>query len=55
MTLNQIVKEITRLDIKLLDLNKKLHKTQSTQVEIETQKVRALLCNFERIKSILEN
>lgn len=55
MTLSNINKEIEKLEVKILELGRKLHKTQSTQVEMELNKTKEILYHFEKIQSILNN
>lgn len=55
MTLTNITKEIQKLEIKVSELGKKLHKTQSTQVELELYKTKEILFHFEKIQSLLNN
>ena len=55
MTTTQINKEIANLEIKVLELGRKLHKTQSTQVEIELNKTKEILFHFEKINAIINN
>lgn len=55
MTLANITKEIQKLEIKVSELGKKLHKTQSTQVELELYKTKEILFHFEKIQSLLNN
>lgn len=55
MTLTQINKEVATLENKISELGKKLHKTQSTQVEMELYKTKEILFHFEKIKALLNN
>ena len=55
MTLANITKEIQKLEIKVSELGKKLHKTQSTQVELELYKTKEILFHFEKIQALLNN
>ena len=55
MTTTQINKEIEKLEIKVLELGRKLYKTQSTQVEIELNKTKEILFHFEKINAIINN
>ena len=55
MTITQINKEVTLLEIKVSDLGKKLHKTQSTSVEMELYKTKEILFYFEKIQALLNN
>jgi hypothetical protein len=55
MTLSNITKQIEKLEVKILELGKKLHKTQSTQVELELYKTKEILFHFEKIQSLLNN
>ena len=55
MTLSNITKEIEKLEVKVTQLCRKLHKTQSTQVEIELYKTKEILFHFEKIQALLNN
>ena len=55
MTLSTITKQIEKLEVKVTELGKKLHKTQSTQVELELYKTKEILFHLEKIQSLLNN
>jgi hypothetical protein len=55
MTLSNITKEIEKLEVKVIELGKKLYKTQSTQVEMELYKTKEILFHFEKIQALLNN
>jgi hypothetical protein len=55
MTNSNITKEIEKLEVKVTKLGIKLHKTQSTQVEMELYKTKEILFHFEKIQSLLNN
>lgn len=55
MTLKAITKEIENLEEKVSYLGRKLHKTQSTEVEKELYKAKEILYHFEKIQSLLTN
>jgi len=55
MTLSNITKQIEKLEVKVIELGKKLNKTQSTQVELELYKTKEILFHFEKIQSLLNN
>jgi hypothetical protein len=55
MTLSTITKEIQKLEVKSTELAKKLHKTQSTRVEMELYKTKEILFHFEKIQALLNN
>jgi len=55
MTLSNITKEIEKLEVKVTELGRKLHKTQSTQVEMELYKTKEILFHFEKIQALLNN
>ena len=55
MTLSKITKQVEKLEVKILELGRKLHKTQSTQVELELYKTKEILFHLEKIQSLLNN
>lgn len=55
MTLSTITKEIEKLEVKVTELGRKLHKTQSTQVEMQLYKTKEILFHFEKIQALLNN
>ena len=55
MTLSSITKEIEKLEVKVIELGRKLHKTQSTEAEMELYKTKEILFHFEKIQALLKN
>jgi hypothetical protein len=55
MTLSNITKQIEKLEVKVTELGKKLHKTQSTQIEMELNKTKEILFHYEKIQALLNN
>ena len=55
MTIKNITKQIEKLEVEVLELGRKLHKTQSTQVEMELYKTKEILFHFEKIQALLNN
>jgi hypothetical protein len=55
MTISNITKQIEKLELEVLELGRKLHKTQCTQVEMELYKTKEILFHFEKIQALLNN
>ena len=55
MRLSNITKQIEKLEVKVTELGRKLHKTQCTKVELELYKTKEILFYFEKIQSLLNN
>jgi hypothetical protein len=53
MTLTQINKEIEKKEILISKLSKDLHKFQTTEIEMELNKVKEILYHLDKIKHLL--
>lgn len=53
MTLNQVTKQIEKLEVKVSKLSRELNKTGSTKIEMEWNKQKEILFHLEKIQGLL--
>ena len=53
MTLNQVTKQIEKLEVKVSKLHRELLRTNSTKIEMEWMKQKSILFHLENIQGLL--